>query len=273
MSEADPAAPARRPDRRLFDVLRVGAAMCFVGHGAFGLITKAAWLPYFAVVGIGPRLGYALMPVIGTVDIVLGLSMLLWPTKAALAYMTTWAVWTALLRPLAGQGVAEFLERAGNYGVPFALLLLSALTSPDGGWFERMEPRRLDPATARRVSWVLRVTTATLLLGHGVLAAAGKPQLAKHLAAIGVGDGGPTTRALVTGQGGFEIGLALAVLVAPASSLALVAVTWKVATELLFPLTGDYVWEFVERGGSYVAPLGLMLLCEGLSRRGATHPT
>jgi hypothetical protein len=40
----------------------------------------------------------------------------------------------------------------------------------------------------------------------------------------------------------------------------LVAVTWKIATEMLFPLTGDSLWEFVERGGSYGAPLALLLL-------------
>ena len=29
-------------------ILRVGAAGCFVGHGAFGIITKSDWLRYFA---------------------------------------------------------------------------------------------------------------------------------------------------------------------------------------------------------------------------------
>ena len=38
--------------RRVRWCLRIGAAACFIGHGAFGIITKAAWLPYFAVVGI-----------------------------------------------------------------------------------------------------------------------------------------------------------------------------------------------------------------------------
>jgi hypothetical protein len=28
--------------------------MCFIGHGAFGIITKAGWLPYFAVVASAP---------------------------------------------------------------------------------------------------------------------------------------------------------------------------------------------------------------------------
>jgi hypothetical protein len=244
----------------LFLVLRIAAAMCFIGHGAFGIITKAAWLPYFAVVGIGPDLGYFFMPIIGMVDILLGLSMLIRPTRAALAYMTFWAIWTALLRPLAGQGFPEFLERAGNYGVPLSLLLIAFLASPDGGWFATMTHRPLDVVTVRRLSWVLRATTATLLLGHGVLAVMGKPLLARHLAALGLGDGGPSTLAAVVGQGWFEIALAAAVLSYPAWPLLLLVLGWKVGTELLFPVTGDYIWEFIERGGSYGAPLGLMIL-------------
>ncbi len=34
------------PERR-----RSGAFMCFVGHGAFGILTKQGWLPYFALLG------------------------------------------------------------------------------------------------------------------------------------------------------------------------------------------------------------------------------
>jgi hypothetical protein len=35
--------PAAERERRIFLVLQVAAAMCFVGHGAFGVLTKAAW--------------------------------------------------------------------------------------------------------------------------------------------------------------------------------------------------------------------------------------
>jgi hypothetical protein len=250
----------------LFLVLRVAAAMCFIGHGAFGIITKAGWLPYFAVVGIGPDLGYRLMPIIGTVDILLGLSMLIRPTKAALAYMTFWAVWTALLRPLAGQGFAEFLERAGNYGVPFALLLIGLAAYPEGGWFAAMTPETLGAARSRTLSWVLRGTAVLLLLGHGALAVGGKPLLAHHLAGVGVGNGGSSTLSAVMTLGGVEIALAVAVLVAPAWPLLLLVFAWKVGTELLFPLTGDYVWEFIERGGSYGAPLAMMILLRAAGR-------
>jgi hypothetical protein len=246
--------------RHLFRVLRIAAAMCFIGHGAFGIITKPAWLVYLGVVGIGRDLGHVLMPVIGVVDILLGLSVLVRPTKAALAYMTLWAMWTALLRPLAGQGFSETLERGGNYGVPFALLVIGLAAFPRGNWFGEIVLPPMDAALTRRLAWILRVTTGLLLLGHGLLAAMGKPLMIQHLAMLGIGEGGAATRTAVAAQGGFEIALALAVLAAPGWPLLLIVLVWKIATELVFPLTGDYVWEFVERGGSYGAPLALLIL-------------
>ena len=90
--------------------LRIGACMCFVGHGAFGVVTKASWLPYFAVVGIGPPAAYRLMPRIGTLDICLGLAALLRPTRVPIVWMFAWAVWTALLRPLSGESGWESIE-------------------------------------------------------------------------------------------------------------------------------------------------------------------
>jgi hypothetical protein len=35
---------------------------------------------------------------------------------------------------------------------------------------------------------------------------------------------------------------------------------WKVGTEALRPLAGEPIWEFVERSGSYAAPLALLAL-------------
>jgi hypothetical protein len=67
-------------------------------------------------------------------------------------------------------------------------------------------------------------------------------------------------------QGWLEVGLAVAVLAYPAWPVLVAALAWKLSTELLFPVTGDYVWEFIERGGSYGAPLALVILQHGLRR-------
>ena len=49
-------------ETKIYYTLRFAVAMCFIGHGAFGVITKPIWCNYFAVFGIGHDEAYRLMP-------------------------------------------------------------------------------------------------------------------------------------------------------------------------------------------------------------------
>ncbi len=253
-----------RQERVLEAVLRVGAAGCFIGHGAFGIIGKEAWLPYFAVAGIPESWAWVLMPLVGTVDILMGIAVLLSPRPFMLAYMVVWAVWTALLRPLAGESFFETLERGGNYGVPLALLVAVGFTlrgSRLRGWFAPVRIGRLTPETRERVAWVLRGTIGLLLVGHGGLAIVGKPMLAEHMATVGM------SASLLGAMGWGEVLLGLAIVARPAPALLVTALVWKVFTEALFPVTGAPIWEFVERAGSYAAPLALLAMTPAVAAR------
>jgi len=257
-------APSRSSGRALpaaYWLLRIGAALCFIGHGAFGFITKAAWLPYFGVVGIPEPWAWRVMPIVGAVDVMAAMAVLYAPRALPLVYMTLWAAWTALLRPLAGEPVWEALERAGNYGVPLALL---ALTGLPRSWAElwRTRAHALDEGDALdRARSILHWTTCALLLGHGALGAlTGKALLASHYAAVGL----PASTAALAGW--LEIALAAAIAVRPALGLLVLAAAWKLASESLWIATGAPVWELVERAGSYAAPLALAALV-GRGRR------
>jgi hypothetical protein len=119
----------------LHRMLRIACAAEFVGHGAFGILTKAAWVPYFGVVGIPPELAWKLMPAICTVDITLGLYVgLVRPARAVLLYMAFWGLLTATIRPLAGEPIWEFLERAPNWAIPLAFLGLRGLGRSREEW-------------------------------------------------------------------------------------------------------------------------------------------
>ena len=250
----------------LWWTLRVGAALCFIGHGAFGVLTKPAWVPYFAVAGIGHATAFRLMPLVGIVDIVLGVLTLVRPRPALVVYLACWALWTAALRPLAGEPGWETVERAGNYGVPLALLLLARPlgAAPSAGrvvdwsgwrsWLAPAVPGPLTPARVRRVRLVLGLTTAALLLGHGMLALHGKPALVTHAALWGLPIPAGTLARLL---GGVEVALAALVLWRPTPGLALGVAGWKLVTESLFLVAGAPIWEVVERGGSYAAPIAL----------------
>lgn len=232
--------------------LRVGAALCFIGHGAFGFITKAAWVPYFGVVGIPESWAWTLMPIVGAVDVTVGMAVLFAPRGWPLVYMAVWALWTALLRPLSGDNVFEAIERAGNYGVPFALLLLTAAPRSLRGLTSTLDSASTDARATELAARVLKWTTVMLLFGHGALGAVtNKAMLTAHYAAIGL----PADATAIIGW--FEIVLAAVVAARPSAALLLGVATWKLATESLFVVAGAPIWEFIERAGSYAAPIAL----------------
>jgi hypothetical protein len=204
------------------------------------------------------------MPVVGAVDISIGVLTLVQPVRAVLLYMTFWGFQTACLRPLAGQGVWELLERAGNYGVPLAFLCLLGSGRSLGDWFSARPapPLTLDRATL--IGWILRVTTALLLIGHGGFDFAMGKSWARYAAAVGISPTAVAAHPLSPMAGWFECLLGLLVLAWPTGSLLLFVFAWKVAIEAFRPLAGEPIWEFIERGGSYGAPLALGWL---LSRR------
>lgn len=251
-------------EHKLHWILRVGVIGCFIGHGVYGLLTKEAWMPYFGVVSIDRAWAYRLMPWIGAMDVSLGLTMAVVPLRIVLLHLTIWGIWTAVLRPLSGDAMWECLERAGNYGVPLAFLVLAGVPCRLRGWFTAVWPSDMQPLCvnrARAMHGILRVTTCLLLLGHGALGALkSKPALTAHYASIGLQNvvvGGLTLAQVV---GGFEIILAVAVLIAPLPNLLIGICLWKMGTETLFMTSGALPFEWIERAGSYMAPLALSYL-------------
>ncbi len=250
-------------------LLRIGVFMCFIGHGSFGILAKPGWVPFFDVVGIPPDDAVRLMPFIGLHDIILGAIALASPRPIVLLWATLWCTWTAAIRPIAGMGMWEFWERAGNYGVPLAYLVLQPWPR---SWREWLAPIRPAPPSAERLrnaSLVLRLSLALLLIGHaGFGAFQHKPELALMYEQAGL----PSTlfgAPLAVAIGWFELTLALLVLVRPSRSLLVFVCVYKVASELLYPATGAYWWEFIERGGDYVAPIALVF-CAALSTESAS---
>src|SRR5271156_7189758 len=91
--------PPFQQEEKVHYTLRIAAAMCFIGQGVFGIITKPIWCNYFAVFGIGHDLAYRLMPLLGSFDIFLGVGMLVYPIRAIPVWLIIWGSFTAFLRP------------------------------------------------------------------------------------------------------------------------------------------------------------------------------
>jgi hypothetical protein len=202
------------------------------------------------------------MPMVGAVDVMAGMAVLFAPRGLPLMYMAIWATWTALLRPLSGESVFEAVERAGNYGVPLALLLLTSVPRSIRDLGKLLGAPSEDERSLSLTRQALKWSTVVLLAGHGALGLSGKALLIGHYASIGLP---PETATIV---GWFEIALAVVVAVRPLSSVLLFVFGWKLATEFLFLVAGAPVWEFVERAGSYAAPFALLALTRDMRTSG-----
>ncbi|HEV9036736.1 MAG TPA: hypothetical protein VGQ51_08950 [Puia sp.] len=247
------------PAQRIYHTLRIASAMCFFGHGAFGIITKSVWCNYFGVFGIGHDLAYRLMPFVGTVDILMGISLLVYPVRAIFGWLVCWGFLTASLRPLSGEPVGELLERAGNFGAPLALLLLTGPIGSPKSWWSRIDPHfKPDARHYARVVVCLRIVVFLLLLGHGWLNLIEKKSLLNQYAILGFDNPAGTAHII----GILEMMAALSVILRPARWVLFTLFIWKMATETFYPHWE--VFEWIERGGSYGSILALWFALGGL---------
>lgn len=247
---------------KVYYVLRIACAMCFIGHGAFGLIGKAVWCNYFGVVGIDKEVAYTLMPYVGVMDILMGLIILFFPLKAVVVWLVVWGFITASMRPLSGEPFAEMIERAGNYGAPLALLLLTGAGIKNGAWLKPLLPGsvNVNAIVMKRVMLCLRIVVFLLLLGHGWLNMLEKKSLLEQYRSLGFSN--PANVAHIIGS--LEMLAAVSVLIKPVHSVLLVFFIWKIGSELFYPQWEIFEW--IERGGSYGAILALWLLTKPSAR-------
>jgi hypothetical protein len=222
----------------------------FVGHGAFGILTKSAWVPYFGIFGIPESWAWKLMPVVGSIDIALGTLVLVAPMRAGLLYMGCWGLFTASLRPLTGEGWWEFLERSYNFGVPLLMLWVHRIDTRRPSWFAVItEVPRFTIARAQTAQLVLRGIMASMLIGHGGFGLImGKPNLLRFYEAAGLGGvevSLPTVRAVI---GGFEMILGALCLEVQVVAFFMFVCVWKLASELLYVPAGAYGawWEVID---------------------------
>ena len=118
-------------------VLRIAVAGEFIGHGVFALQGRKAWVEWFSIFGISD-VGTAttLLWLVGLMDVLLAVLILIKPIRLALLWMALWGFWTALMRPIAGDSIFEFVERWANWGAPLALLLLIGWPKSFNEWFK-----------------------------------------------------------------------------------------------------------------------------------------
>lgn len=119
-------------------VLRVAVAGEFIGHGIFALQGKKAWIGWIhQLVGVEISTAAILLTLIGLMDLFVALIVLVRPIRAIVLWAAVWGFWTALVRPLVGEPIWDFIERWANWGAPLALLLLTGWPKNWKEWFGR----------------------------------------------------------------------------------------------------------------------------------------
>ncbi|MBI4117679.1 MAG: hypothetical protein HY453_01190 [Parcubacteria group bacterium] len=106
-------------------ILRVAVAGEFFGHGVFAMQGKKEWIEWFYTFGISDaRVATQFLFIIGLSDVVFAVLLLIKPWRPAVLWMIFWGFFTALLRPIVGLSIWDFVERWANWGAPLALYWL-----------------------------------------------------------------------------------------------------------------------------------------------------
>lgn len=119
-------------------ILRIAVAGEFVGHGVFALQSKKAWIDWInQLTGAEISTAATLLTFIGLLDLLVALIVLVRPIRAVVLWAAFWGFWTALVRPLVGEPIWDFVERWANWGAPLTLLFLIGWPKNWKEWFSR----------------------------------------------------------------------------------------------------------------------------------------
>jgi len=102
-------------------VLRIGVFGTFLGHGVLAISVNPSWVSYLTLFGLTLPQISVIMPVIGSLDLIVAVIILLKPNKYILLWAIFWAFATAVIRPISGEDIWSFVERAANWALPLAV--------------------------------------------------------------------------------------------------------------------------------------------------------
>ena len=116
-------------------ILRIGIFLTFIGHGVFALAVKYEWIPFLTAVGFSQSTAVEIMPFIGLLDIIVAFMALIYPMRIIIFWAFIWALATALMRPITGYEIWDFVERGANWAIPLALFVKQGFPKSFKDWF------------------------------------------------------------------------------------------------------------------------------------------
>lgn len=125
-------------------ILRIAVFGVFLGHGYFAYTVKEHWISYLEAVGFSFDGAVTLMPYIGLLDFIVAAIILIYPIRIVVLLAMIWALATATVRPISGEPIWDFVERAANWGAPLALLVTLGIPSSFKDWLQPRVSDRLN---------------------------------------------------------------------------------------------------------------------------------
>lgn len=116
-----------------------------------------------------------------------------------------------------------------------------------------------NPESIKKVEWILRIAVFGTYLGHGVLALQLKPSFLELIEGMS-GITGTLAENLLYTIGVIDIMTAIFAIVYPFRLLLIWATLWGFLTAVARPVSGEPVWDFIERWANWGAPLALLYL-------------
>ena len=109
-------------DKKMEWLLRIGVAGEFLGHGLLAIGGKQDWIGWIGqMLHTSNDVSTTTLLLIGISDVLVALIVLFKPVRPILLWAAFWGFWTALVRPLVGQSILDFVERSANWAAPLAL--------------------------------------------------------------------------------------------------------------------------------------------------------
>lgn len=102
-------------------ILRWGAGICFTGHGILAMTGKLEFMELLSSFGITGDMATWLLIAIGCLDVLVGLFIILNPTRFVVGWAIGWTTMTIIAWGLHGDTIMDLMRRVPFVAVPAAL--------------------------------------------------------------------------------------------------------------------------------------------------------
>lgn len=107
-------------------ILRIAIFTIFFTHGITALTTKT-FTGYLTLIGFSEPFALSVIPLIGLLDIFIGLIILIKPFKIVLIWASTWPLIPAIIELISSNSILDFVGSIPTWSIPLALLYLKGI--------------------------------------------------------------------------------------------------------------------------------------------------